>query len=193
MLLCLHCHTRSHTHLTAYAYVHVKSKYIVHDCTAHDCTAHDCTAHDLDRGGRQFRSFFSSFLAFWDIVNFSFFRQKWGGHGRPGYYGSDAPVPPRWLAVCTVVLLIMLGVTIFCKLSIARHSLCALCNCNRLWESSSVRLNGAGASWGPRQTSYNIRRCAVSRCWQVKGVHAIKSMPMVTWHAIMPDIKLQDI
>ena len=78
VLLSLHCHTPTHGHSYSamrHAYVHV----------------HDCTAHDLDRGGWQFQYFFSSFLAFWDSFNFSIFRQKWGGHGRPGRYGSHAP------------------------------------------------------------------------------------------------------
>ena len=82
MLLCLHCHTRSHTHSlclrTCQKQVHVR--------------VHGCTAHDLDRGGRQFRSFFLLVFGILRHFNFSIFHQKWGGHGRPGRYGSDTPV-----------------------------------------------------------------------------------------------------
>ena len=67
--------TRSHTHSlclrTCQKQVHV----------------HDCTAHDLDRG-----DLFSPRFWHFDSFNFSIFRQKWGGHGRPGRYGSDTPV-----------------------------------------------------------------------------------------------------
>ena len=57
MLLCLHCHTRSHTHSLC---LRICQKQV---------HVHDCTAHDLDRGGRQFR-FFSAFWHFKTVLIF---------------------------------------------------------------------------------------------------------------------------